>query len=82
MLFCQILKTFREMEDSLHLKTEPILIFVNDFLNVMARFGITSDEELFLLLCYYSQTHRSVYQMVDRRKRGTDDNANRRKSCK
>ena len=49
MLFCQILKTFREMEDSLHLKTEPILIFVNDFLNVMARFGITSDEELFLL---------------------------------
>ena len=50
MLFCQILKTFREMEDSLHLKTEPILIFVNDFLNVMARFGITSDEELFLLL--------------------------------
>ena len=44
------------MEDSLHLKTEPILIFVNDFLNVMARFGITSDEELFLLLCYYSQT--------------------------
>ena len=33
MLFCQILKTFREMEDSLHLKTEPILIFVNDFLN-------------------------------------------------
>ena len=35
------------MEDSLHLKTEPILIFVNDFLNVMARFGITSDEELF-----------------------------------
>lgn len=74
------------MEDSLHLKTEPILIFVNDFLNVMARFGITSDEELFLLLCYYSQTqmdgYRSVYQMVDRRKRGTDDNANRRKSCK
>lgn len=44
------------MEDSLHLKTEPIFIFVNDFLNVMARFGITSDEELFLLLCYYSQT--------------------------
>ena len=73
------------MEDSLHLKTEPILIFVNDFLNVMARFGITSDEELFLLLCYYSQTQMDgtgVYQMVDRRKRGTDDNANRRKSCK
>ena len=27
------------MEDSLHLKTEPILIFVNDFLNVKNYFS-------------------------------------------
>lgn len=47
------------MEDGVDfIFNEKVIIFsINDFLNVMAEFEITADEELLLLLIYYYQKH-------------------------